>query len=167
MEIARPSPRTPSPRTPSPGTPSRPQPPVLPPAALAPRTPLLRRLDALDWLYALALALGAAFALYRYHTAMDVYDDLILVLHVPVLAVIGWHWKPFRAFLAAVALLALASIALYQGDLARAEQTFLLKYLISSQTAIMWMSALIFIATGAYWLGLIGRSDFGERTGSA
>ena len=61
MEIARPSPRTPSP-----GTPSRPQPPVLPPAALAPRTPLLRRLDALDWLYALALALGAAFALYRY-----------------------------------------------------------------------------------------------------
>ncbi|HNB06870.1 MAG TPA: c-type cytochrome biogenesis protein CcsB, partial [Thauera aminoaromatica] len=137
------------------------------PAALRPHTPLLRRLGAFDWLYALALMLGAAFALVRYHAVMDVYDDLILVLQVPVLAVIGWQWKPFRAFLAAVALLALASIALYQGDLARAEQTFLLKYLISSQTAIMWMSALIFIATGAYWLGLLARSDFAERTGSA
>ncbi|MBV2263443.1 MAG: c-type cytochrome biogenesis protein CcsB, partial [Thauera sp.] len=152
MEIARPSPATPS---------------APAPAALRPHTPLLRRLDAFDWLYALALVLGAAFALVRYHTVMDVYDDLILALHVPVLAVIGWYWKPFRAFLAAVAVLALASIALYQGELARAEQTFLLKYLISSQTAIMWMSALIFIATGAYWLGLLGRSDFAERTGSA
>ncbi|HNG67243.1 MAG TPA: c-type cytochrome biogenesis protein CcsB, partial [Thauera aminoaromatica] len=145
-----------------------PAPPAGPaPAALRPHTPLLRRLGAFDWLYALALMLGAAFALVRYHAVMDVYDDLILVLQVPVLAVIGWQWKPFRAFLAAVALLALASIALYQGDLARAEQTFLLKYLISSQTAIMWMSALIFIATGAYWLGLLARSDFAERTGSA
>ena len=152
MEIARPSPAPPA----GPA-----------PAALRPHTPLLRRLGAFDWLYALALMLGAAFALVRYHAVMDVYDDLILVLQVPVLAVIGWQWKPFRAFLAAVALLALASIALYQGDLARAEQTFLLKYLISSQTAIMWMSALIFIATGAYWLGLLARSDFAERTGSA
>ncbi|HMZ29417.1 MAG TPA: c-type cytochrome biogenesis protein CcsB, partial [Thauera aminoaromatica] len=147
---------------PSPAPPAGPA-----PAALRPHTPLLRRLGAFDWLYALALMLGAAFALVRYHAVMDVYDDLILVLQVPVLAVIGWQWKPFRAFLAAVALLALASIALYQGDLARAEQTFLLKYLISSQTAIMWMSALIFIATGAYWLGLLARSDFAERTGSA
>jgi hypothetical protein len=86
---------------------------------------------------------------------------------VPGLAAIGWAWKPFRAFLAAAAALALASITLYQGDLARAEQVFFLKYLISSQTAIMWMSALFFIATGAYWLGLLARSDFAEKTGSA
>jgi cytochrome c-type biogenesis protein CcsB len=86
---------------------------------------------------------------------------------VPGLAAIGWAWKPFRAFLAAAAALALASITLYQGDLARAEQVFFLKYLISSQTAIMWMSALVFIATGAYWLGLLARSDFAEKTGSA
>ncbi|WP_341650060.1 c-type cytochrome biogenesis protein CcsB [Thauera humireducens] len=64
-------------------------------------------------------------------------------------------------------MLSLTAIWLYQGDLARAEQTFFLKYLISSQTAIMWMSALIFIATGAYWLGLLARSDFGDRTGTA
>ena len=120
-----------------------------------------------DWLFALALAGGAVFALRQYGGFMDVYDKAILLLVVPGLAAIGWAWKPFRVFLGAAAALALASISLYQGDLARAEQVFFLKYLISSQTAIMWMSALVFIATGAYWLGLLARSDFAEKTGSA
>lgn len=109
MEIAR--------STPNPGLrPTHPAGAARAPAAPTPRTHWLRRLDALDWLYALALAIGAGFALHRYHPVMDVYDDLILVLHVPVLAAIGWHWKPFRAFLATVTLLSLASVALYQGE---------------------------------------------------
>ena len=120
-----------------------------------------------DWLFALALAGGAVFALRQYGGFMDVYDKTILLLVVPGLAAVGWAWKPFRVFLVAAAALALGSISLYQGDLARAEQVFFLKYLISSQTAIMWMSALVFIATGAYWLGLLARSDFAEKTGSA
>ena len=120
-----------------------------------------------DWLFALALAGGAVFALRQYGGFMDVHDKAILLLVVPGLAAVGWAWKPFRVFLVAAAALALGSISLYQGDLARAEQVFFLKYLISSQTAIMWMSALVFIATGAYWLGLLARSDFAEKTGSA
>ena len=128
---------------------------------------LLRPTGIGDWLFALVLAGAAVFALRQYGGFMDVYDKGILLLVVPGLAAISWAWKPFRAFLAAAAALALASITLYQGDLARAEQVFFLKYLISSQTAIMWMSALVFIATGAYWLGLLARSDFAEKTGSA
>ncbi|WP_298623253.1 c-type cytochrome biogenesis protein CcsB [uncultured Zoogloea sp.] len=128
---------------------------------------LLRRVGPGDWLFALALAGGAAFALRQYGGFMDIYEKLILVLTVPAIAAIGWAWKPFRLFLAVSTALALASISLYQGDLARAEKVFFLKYLISSQTAIMWMSALVFIATGAYWLGLLARSDFAEKTGSA
>jgi len=128
---------------------------------------LLRPTGIGDWLFALVLAGAAVFALRQYGGFMDVYDKGILLLVVPGLAAIGWAWKPFRVFLAAAAALALASVTLYHGDLARAEQVFFLKYLISSQTAIMWMSALIFIATGAYWLGLLARSDFAEKTGSA
>ena len=128
---------------------------------------LLRPTGIGDWLFALVLAGAAVFALRQYGGFMDAYDKGILLLVVPGLAAIGWAWKPFRVFLAAAAALALGSISLYQGDLARAEQVFFLKYLISSQTAIMWMSALIFIATGAYWLGLLARSDFAEKTGSA
>jgi len=58
------------------------------------------------------------------------------------------------------------SIQLYQGNLANADTVFLLKYFISSQTAIMWMSALVFMATGAYWIGVGARSDFAVRMGS-
>jgi cytochrome c-type biogenesis protein CcsB len=119
-----------------------------------------------DWFYLLALVTGAGLACTRYYAAMDAYDIAILAAHVPLLALIGWHWRPFRLFLALIAALTLTSISLYQGDLARAEQVFLLKYLLSSQTAITWMSALFFIATGAYWLGLLARSGFAARTGS-
>ena len=157
MEIAQPRPS---------GTANRP-PASLPPSALPPQRHWIRDLGALDWLYAVALVVGAVFALREFSGFMDVYDKGILALQVPLLAAIGWHWKAFRPYLVAVAVLSLVSITLYQGDLARAEQTFMLKYLISSQTAIMWMSALIFIATGAYWIGLLARSEFGERTGSA
>lgn len=94
---------------------------------------LLRPTGIGDWLFALVLAGAAVFALRQYGGFMDVYDKGILLLVVPGLAAIGWAWKPFRVFLAAAAALALASITLYQGDLARAEQVFFLKYLISSQ----------------------------------
>ncbi|PTD96109.1 c-type cytochrome biogenesis protein CcsB [Pseudothauera lacus] len=126
----------------------------------------LQRRDLYDWLYALALVAGAGIALVHYHSFMDVYDDIVLIIHVPVLIAMGWYWKPFRVFLAAVAAVALLSIWLYEGDLARAEEVFFLKYLVSSQTAIMWMSALYFIATGSYWLGLAARSEFAEKLAS-
>ncbi|MDR0702285.1 MAG: c-type cytochrome biogenesis protein CcsB [Azoarcus sp.] len=126
----------------------------------------LKRRDFGDWFYALALLAAASVAFLRYGEAMDGYDTAILALHVPILAALGWAWRPFRLFAAAVAALSLAGIWLYQGDLARAEQIFFLKYLFSSQTAIAWMSAFFFIATGAYWIGLLARSGFAGRTGS-
>ena len=119
-----------------------------------------------NWLYALALIAGAVLALRHYGAVMDGYDTAILILHIPILIALGWAWRPFRPFAAAVAVLSLTSIWVYQGDLARAGTVFVLKYLISSQTAISWMSACFFIATGAYWLGLIAKSDFAARTGS-
>jgi hypothetical protein len=98
----------------------------------------LGRLSFGDWFYALALIAAASVAFLRYGDAMDGYDTAILTLHVPLLAILGWAWRPFRLFTAAVAALPLAGIWLYQGDLARAEQVFFLKYLLSSQTASYW-----------------------------
>jgi cytochrome c-type biogenesis protein CcsB len=37
---------------------------------------------------------------------------------------------------------------------------------LSSQSAILWMSALFFMATGAYWTGLLRGSSFAARTGT-
>ncbi|WP_374399490.1 c-type cytochrome biogenesis protein CcsB [Niveibacterium sp.] len=129
--------------------------------------PRLRPIAAGDWLAALVLALGAAFAWRQYGSYMDVYEKAILLLTVPALALLGWHWHGLRNLLAATACAALLGIGLYQHDLARAEQVFWLKYFFSSQTAIAWMSALVFFSTGAFWLGLLARAPFAERVGTA
>jgi len=126
-----------------------------------------RRIAPGDWLAALALALGAAFALRQYGSYMDAYEKAILLLTVPAFALLGWHWHGLRNLLAATACAALLGIELYQHDLARAEQVFWLKYFFSSQTAIAWMSALVFFSTGAFWLGLLASARFAERVGTA
>ena len=53
----------------------------------------------------------------------------------------------------ACAIAAGVALMLYGNDLARAEQVFFLKYLFSSQSAILWMSALFALAMVCYWIG--------------
>ncbi|GAB3412370.1 c-type cytochrome biogenesis protein CcsB [Massilia agilis] len=125
-----------------------------------------RRLNAIDWLYGIALLAAAGFALHRYGAYMDVYEQGILLAAAPTFAALGWHWKPVRWLIPLVALLALAAIGLYGGALDAANQKFLLKYMLSSQSAILWMSALFVFSTGFYWLGLAARSPFGFAVGS-
>ena len=129
--------------------------------------PFLKRLSIFDWLFTLVLAVGAGYALNLYGAYMDGYDKGMLIATVPALAWLGWFWKPVRPFVLVAFGLALLAIYFYQGDLARMEQAFFLKYLISSQAAIMWMCALIMFATVAYWTGLLARSPFAGKTGTA
>ena len=126
----------------------------------------LRRLSPLDWLYAVALAAGAVYALKLYGDYMDVYEKAILAGTALLMAGLGWHWKAVRVLMAVIIGVSLWSISLYQGDLARADQAFLLKYLISSQTAIMWMCCLFAMAGVAYWAGLLARADGVTQAGT-
>ncbi|WP_287496962.1 c-type cytochrome biogenesis protein CcsB [Pandoraea sp. CB10b_02] len=127
----------------------------------------LRRRSPGDWLFALALAVGAGVALSQYGHYMDYYEHTILVLAVPTFALLGWHWRAVRWLMAGIAVLALGGIAMYHHDLARADQAFFLKYFLSSQSAILWMSALFFLSTLFYWGGLLARSPFGASVGSS
>jgi cytochrome c-type biogenesis protein CcsB len=116
-----------------------------------------------DWAFALLTLFGAIFALSRYASFMDIYEIGILVLCVPSLVAIAWFWRPLRPLTVAVAALSLLSIWIYQGanggELAKANTAFLLKYFLASQTAVMWMSVLFFLATFFYWLSLFVRSQ--------
>ncbi len=134
--------------------------------ALFDERPFLRRLSVVDWLFALALVAGAGFALSRYHAHMNYYDKLVLCGTVPALVVLGWRWKPSRLLMAAIAVFSIGAIQIYQGDLARADSAFFLKYFLSSQSAILWMSALFVLATLFYWIGLVSRSETGGAIGS-
>ncbi len=131
------------------------------------RLHFLKTLSWFDWLYALLLMSGAAYAYALYSSYMDSYERGILVLAVGGLSFFGWYWKSIRVLLLAVAAMSLFGISQYHGDLARSDQAFFLKYLWSSQSAIMWMSALYVLATATYALGLILRSDFVNRVASA
>jgi cytochrome c-type biogenesis protein CcsB len=136
-------------------------------AATYTRSPgFFKRLTAVDWLFGAVLLTAALFALARFGAYMDGYEQAILVLAAPVFALVGWTFKPVRWLMPLVALLALWAVQLYGGSLDAANQKFFLKYMLSSQSAILWMSALFVFSTVFYWLGLLARSPFGGSVGS-
>jgi len=125
-----------------------------------------KRLSIVDWLYAAVLCLASLYAFSRFGAYMDVYEKGILLLAAPTFAVLGWHWKSVRTLMVILAVLSLLAIQMYGGSLDMANKKFFLKYLLSSQSAILWMSTLFVLSTLFYWGGLIARSDFGASVGS-
>lgn len=128
----------------------------------------LSRRNAFDWIFALLVAAGGLFAFARYAGSMDIYEKVILLAAMPAAIWLGWFWRPLAVLGLVVAGASLLGIASYQGDLARADNVFWLKYFLSSQSAILWMSVLIFMSTIFYWLGFFGggQSDALEAIGS-
>ncbi|WP_313300784.1 c-type cytochrome biogenesis protein CcsB [Diaphorobacter sp.] len=125
-----------------------------------------------DWLFAVLVAVGGIYALQRYGHAMDVYEKGILIGTIPCAIWLGWFWRPLATLMIVVGVVSLSAIGLYQndgaGDLARADNVFFLKYFISSQSAILWMSMLFFISTVFYWVGMFikGEGDTLMKLGS-
>ena len=122
----------------------------------------LTRRSAFDWLFALLVVVGAGYAFQRYHASMDVYEQWILLGSVPALVALGWFWGPLRGLSLGVGAATLIAIALYNrtpdgfgADLAQADKVFLLKYFISSQSAILWMAVLFCMSTVLYWIGML------------
>ncbi|HUG58436.1 MAG TPA: c-type cytochrome biogenesis protein CcsB [Candidimonas sp.] len=121
--------------------------------------------DWTDIVFFLLLSLGAAYALTNYSQSMDYYEKLILCGAVPVISWMAWLWRPLRTVMVLSGLTALFAIWLYsnggglaQGDITRAESVFFLKYLFSSQSAILWMCALFVLAMVCYWIGIFSQT---------
>ena len=117
----------------------------------------LARRSWFDWVFAALVVAGGLVAFSRYHAAMDIYEKCILAGTVPSLIWLGWFWRPLRVLMLVVTGLALLAIASYQtggqADLARADQVFWLKYFLSSQSAILWMSMLFLHQHGVLLAG--------------
>jgi len=131
---------------------------------------IFKSLSLMDYLFALALLAGAIFAEARFYKFMDSYEQTILFCSVPALAILGWAWKPLRSLMIGSTILTFLAIYFYQtpegGALARAEQAFFLKYMLSSQSAILWMSVFFSFSTLFYTLNLFFRSQNMGTTGS-
>jgi cytochrome c-type biogenesis protein CcsB len=131
---------------------------------------IFKSLGLMDYLFALALLAGALFAEIRFHNFMDSYEQTILFCSVPALAILGWAWKPLRTLMIGSTILTFIAIYFYQtpegGSLDRSEQAFFLKYMLSSQSAILWMSVFFCLSTFFYTLNLFFRSQNMGSTGS-
>jgi len=122
--------------------------------------PFFSQLGWQDWLYTIVLMASTIFAYAKYSQFMDIYETTFLFGAGIVFSVLGWCWKPFRLLLVGIAALSLFSINLYQGDLESVNRVFFLKFLIGSQTAVMWMNVLFVLAMLTYWFALFARSAF-------
>jgi cytochrome c-type biogenesis protein CcsB len=118
-----------------------------------------------DWVFAAFVIAGGGYAFSRYAASMDVYEKAILIGTLPVCVALGWYWRSLRTLMITVAAAVLLAIGLYSQstdawgvDLAKADNVFLLKYLLSSQSAILWMGVLFFLSTIFYWLGFASKS---------
>lgn len=125
-----------------------------------------KRLSLIDWLYGAGLLAASLFGLMRFGAFMDIYEKAILLVAAPTFAWLGWYWKPVRWLIPVAAVLSLFAIELYAGHLEMANQKFFLKYILSSQSAILWMGTLFVLSTLFYWIGLVARSEFGSSVGS-
>ena len=128
---------------------------------------LLQRLGWQDWLYAAILVAGAVFAYSKYAQYMDAYETGFLFAFAAIFSFLGWQWKSFGKLVLGVGVVSLLSISMYHGDQARATQAFFLKFLISSQSAIMWMNVLFVMAMVTYWFAMFKRSEFTGKVASA
>lgn len=128
---------------------------------------LLERLNWQDWVYAILLFAGAIFAFKQYAQYMDIYEISFLFGAAALASYLGWQWKALAKLVLAVGVISIFSILLYDGLQASATQKFLLKFLISSQSAVMWMNVLFILAMLTYWFALFKKSDFTARVASA
>jgi cytochrome c-type biogenesis protein CcsB len=120
----------------------------------------LKQRSLFDWTWALLVMAGTVFAFSQYRHLMDGFEIAILLGTGLMTVWLGWFWPSLRTFTLAVAGLSLFAISRYGMELSAADTNFFLKYLLSSQSAIMWMSALYVMATIAYFGHLFSGNAF-------
>src|SRR5690606_15590167 len=123
------------------------------------------RPDWTDIVFFLFLVAGAAWTLTHFSTSMDYHEKLILGGAVAGLSWMAWLWGPLRPVMIAAGASSRFSIwlssggnGLGQGDSPRAENVVFLKFLFSSQPAILWMCSLFVLAMVCYWVGSFSKT---------
>ena len=124
------------------------------------KSPWVAYLSTANLLWALFLLVATLYAATYYQHAMDIYETAILVMAAIVFTWLGISWKAIQGLILSIAIFSLLSISLYNGELLSAERNFFLKFLLSSQSSIMWMNVLFVMAMFAYIAYLLSDSRF-------
>ena len=120
-----------------------------------------------QWLWRGVTVLAGIILLTMYYDVFDYYEVGIVVLTAFGMALLGENWSGIRWYIGVVGLVSLFAVKRYANDLSLANSDFFLNYLLASQSAFMWMSALFVMATITYFAGLFMRSEFTQKVGTA
>lgn len=116
-----------------------------------------------NWIWALFVIGGSFYAWEVFGHIMDAYEVGILIGSALGLIALGRFWPsliPYTYWITALTLLGVWSYHQHGEAYSANEQAFFLKYLVSSQSAIMWMSALYVLSTVTYFAALFTKSDY-------
>ena len=120
-----------------------------------------------QWVWRGAMLLAGIILLVMYSDVFDYYEVGIVVLTAFCMGLIGQNWLGMRWYIGVVGVVSLFAIQRYADDLSLANSDFFLNYMLASQSAFMWMSALFVMATLTYFAGLFLRSEFTQKVGTA
>jgi cytochrome c-type biogenesis protein CcsB len=115
------------------------------------------------------VAIGSFLAWQEFNALMGLYEDAILVGTAVGLIMLGRFWPSIRTlsyFITALTLLALWSYSIHNNQISANEHAFFLRFLVSSQSAFMWMSALYIMAMATYFFALFNKSEFTGKVAS-
>jgi len=121
----------------------------------------------MQWLWRIVVAIAGAALLMSYFDVFDNYEIAIVIFTAVTLMLLGQNWPQFRNHIISVGLLSWFAVTRYGTDLGLADTDFFLNYILASQSAFMWMSALFVLATLTYFGGLLLRSEFTEKVATA
>ena len=114
----------------------------------------------MSYSFGLILACLTIIAISKFNNFMDNYELIILIGSAITFTWMGNVWSNFRKLFLYTFLLSFISIYFYKGTLEGIELNFILKYFLSSQSAIMWMTALYPLSLVTYWIYLFSKQDF-------
>jgi len=121
----------------------------------------------IQWLWRGVMTIAGIILLTMYYDVFDYYEVGIVVLTAVCMALIGQNWMGIRWYIVVVGFVSLFAVQRYANDLSQANSDFFLNYMLASQSAFMWMSALFVMATVTYFAGLFLRSEFTQKVGTA
>ncbi|WP_029408669.1 c-type cytochrome biogenesis protein CcsB [Thiomicrorhabdus sp. Milos-T2] len=122
-----------------------------------------------DIAWAIFVILGALYAWNQYGSLMDQFEVGILSGVTVGLIVLGKLWRSIQQltlWVTGLTFLALWSYQIHGNVITANEQAFFLKFLVSSQSATMWMSALFVLAGITYFFALFTKSEFAGKSAS-
>jgi cytochrome c-type biogenesis protein CcsB len=114
----------------------------------------------MNYSFGLLLICLTIIAISKFNNFMDNYELIILIGSAITFTWMGNVWSNFRKLFLYTFLLSFISIYFYKGSLEEIELNFFLKYFLSSQSAIMWMTALYPLSLLTYWIYLFSKQDF-------